>query len=1182
MSGKVAWGIIVAVGAGVCASLAAVAVRVGLGGASGWEALAAALSGVVAAVAAVLALVPKPPLVDLPPEVETPKGVVDRPDELKAIVTALVKGRGKTVGITAGLYGAGGFGKTTLAKIACSDKRVRRKFRGLIYWVEIGQDLRGPVAIATKVNHVLKLMTGEDVTFTDPKIASDYLGMRLNTGRRRLMILDDVWNIAQLDAFTQDGRRCTRLITTRVSELLDGHPARVEVGPFKESESRIFLSRNVPQLDAIATDSILETTGRWPLMLEIIATSLADLASTVRKDEAKGQAEDVLVRVRRHGPTALDELVASNTSSPDLRNPGERAKTVRANMAAGMRMLSQEEITRFSELGVFVKKEAIPFHLVASLWNATAGLDRLQSAALRRKLADTSLIIRSQKDSSNIMLHDVICDYLRSELGPQRLSKLNGMLLDAVEMTLPKLVSPQPAAQHLNQTAWWGLEDDDRYLWNHLIDHLEHAGRWDQSEMLACDLRWAAGRLQRFGQSAPVIDLATVGTPRAIRLRADLERTMHLLAPTQPAASVVDILFSRMGDHPDWTAQISAGNSYRDNTLRLVNRWPLPDRPDPALLRVLTGHLGAVNAVAISPDDSWLASGGADGTVRIWDLATGQGHVLISRHRARVSLIRRFSRQDHLATGHEGPVLAVAFSSDGKWLVSGDDDGKVLIWSMNARQLAAIGRVDSSVVSVAVSSEGLVAIRGVSDDMWEWMPRSRPPARIRVGRGIGELAPDMKSLMIPDWARAIKTADHRQDIAPSGTWRAEGTGDSRVLITEEGTNVLRGTLIGHRGQVNALAISSDSKWLATAGGDGQIRLWNSAAGPAQESRGRSRESAFEMQVSLDGWISARSEQSVMRWEVATGRLISISGIVSGPATVSTIAASPAGGWLAIGFSNGEVKIYDGAKDEVKTVKGKCENAIPNVSKISADGTWLAIGYESGEVFTWDRVTSRVHILPNYNNGTVKAMAMSPDSTRLITSYKGGDPRVWERASYLQSRRLRRGSKIGNILAVISDSFREGPFVSAIEVSPNSDWLATTETNGKVKLWDLVTGKRKLSLQTRKQSLELDAISISPDSQWLVTGGRRSKMLELWDSATGERLWMTELEFGISLVAFSPDGMWIAACDANGTVQIVDADSGGQRQAMMRVDGIIDSCAWVDNETLAFGGSAGVYLFDFRY
>jgi len=139
-----------------------------------------------------------------------------------------------------------------------------------------------------------------------------------------------------------------------------------------------------------------------------------------------------------------------------------------------------------------------------------------------------------------------------------------------------------------------------------------------------------------------------------------------------------------------------------------------------------------------------------------------------------------------------------------------------------------------------------------------------------------------------------------------------------------------------------------------------------------------------------------------------------------------------------------------------------------------------------------------------------------------------------------------------------------------------------EANGKVKLWDLVTGKRKLSLQTRKQSLELDAISISPDSQWLVTGGRRSKMLELWDSATGERLWMTELEFGISLVAFSPDGMWIAACDANGTVQIVDADSGGQRQAMMRVDGIIDSCAWVDNETLAFGGSAGVYLFDFRY
>jgi WD40 repeat protein len=62
---------------------------------------------------------------------------------------------------------------------------------------------------------------------------------------------------------------------------------------------------------------------------------------------------------------------------------------------------------------------------------------------------------------------------------------------------------------------------------------------------------------------------------------------------------------------------------------RLVNRWPLPDLAHPALRRALAGHtawlFNPVEAVAISADGSWLASASEDGTVRIWDTATGSG-----------------------------------------------------------------------------------------------------------------------------------------------------------------------------------------------------------------------------------------------------------------------------------------------------------------------------------------------------------------------------------------------------------------------------------------------------------------------------------------------------------------------------------------------------------------------------
>ena len=79
-------------------------------------------------------------------------------------------------------------------------------------------------------------------------------------------------------------------------------------------------------------------------------------------------------------------------------------------------------------------------------------------------------------------------------------------------------------------------------------------------------------------------------------------------------------------------------------------RWGLTP-PATALVRVLTGHTGWVRAVGWSPDGSRLVSGGADGTVRVWE--AGSGRLL------------------HTLTGHTGAVWAVGWSPDGTRLVSG-------------------------------------------------------------------------------------------------------------------------------------------------------------------------------------------------------------------------------------------------------------------------------------------------------------------------------------------------------------------------------------------------------------------------------------------------------------------------------------------------------------------------------
>ena len=113
----------------------------------------------------------------------------------------------------------------------------------------VGRDVRGAAAIAAKVNDVIKLVAGEDATFTDPELAGRRLGVAAGRRAARLLVLDDVWEPEQLAPFAEGGERCARLVTTRVPELLAGRGVAVRVDQMSPEQARALLTAGLPPLD---------------------------------------------------------------------------------------------------------------------------------------------------------------------------------------------------------------------------------------------------------------------------------------------------------------------------------------------------------------------------------------------------------------------------------------------------------------------------------------------------------------------------------------------------------------------------------------------------------------------------------------------------------------------------------------------------------------------------------------------------------------------------------------------------------------------------------------------------------------------------------------------------------------------------------------------------------------------
>jgi WD40 repeat protein len=1137
---------------------------------------------------------------ELVPAVRPPEPwVVDRPDEVSQIVAAL--GKGGTVGITTAVQGAGGFGKTTIAKMVRADPRILHEFKGRVYWVTVGRDAAGD-GLALLVNGLIaRIDPDRSLTAPDAVQAAEQLAAVLATGPRRLLVLDDVWTDEQLAAFPLAGQTA-RLVTTRNGSLAGGGGvmARVKVDQMSQAQALALLQAGLRPLPGNIAAALVAEMGRWPLLLQLVNKVLAD---QVKLDsDISSAARKLLVKLRQGGKLGLGTTTGPAGKRLDVADSAQRSKAVRATIEASTGLLSPVERDRLAELAVFAEDETIPVTLITALWQAISGLDEIDARSLCIRLADLALLtLAPGADSGAITMHDVIRDYLREQLGAARLAQLHAILLAATAGGLPSAPALTKTG-HATVTAWWEMPVQARYLREHLIEHLLAAGRSVEAEDLAADLRWAGMRLALAGPAGAYADLALIGTPRTRRLSQVLGQASHLLAPTNPPHSLTDILYSRVSHDPEWGVQAMALSPGRDLPA-LSNKWPPPDLPIPALRRTLASYTESVLALTVAPDGSWLATADCDGMVRIWDPANGRMRIILAGHNGPVrsvavapdgswlasgghdGTVRIWDpvtgRQRTALTGHKGAVNAVAVAPDGSWLASGGHDGTVRIWDpVTGRQRTALTGHKGAVNAVAVAPDGSWLASGGHDGTVRiWDPGTGRQRTLTGGEATVwsvAVAPDGSWLATADFdgmvriwdsatgrQRTALTASDRSRavwsvaVAPDGSWLATAGDPGVVRIWDPATGQLRTALVGHEQEVLAVAVAPDGSWLATAGYDGAVRIWDPATQRSQPDIALTELSRpiFVVFFAPDGsWLaSVDADGKLQIWDPVTGRVHAA--LTGGKELAPVMPDRVSGVWE---FT---VRIWDSATDRVRSTR----IGYPQVRSVATtpDASWLA-DYDHGRIRIWDPVTGWEHIaIDSREQVVVNAVAMAPDGSWLASGGHDGTLRIWDRVTGRQ-----RSTLTGH----------KGP-VQAVAIAPDGAWLASGGYDGTVRIWDSVTGRQRATLTGHKEAVW--SVAIAPDGAWLASGGYDGTV-RIWDSVTGrQRVAFGGHEGAVQAVAITADGAWLASVGDDRTVRIWDpADS--NIKALMRVDHPLVACAWSPSgDSLAAAGAVGLYLFTFK-
>lgn len=458
----------------------------------------------------------------------------------------------------------------------------------------------------------------------------------------------------------------------------------------------------------------------------------------------------------------------------------------------------------------------------------------------------------------------------------------------------------------------------------------------------------------------------------------------------------------------DWRTGLNLRTLLTDNSRALSVAWTLDgnrlaaglfnqkillwDTASGKRLRALEGHTGGITHLLFSRDGSRLFSASYDTTIRLWNPETGELRTTLQGHTQAVQQIALSHDAMRLASAsHDGSLrlwdlsnnttlqnlplgtsalYSVSFNQDATQLFAGGLDGILRVWDFARdprRQI--LERYPLSVRTLAFSNDGLYLASG---------------SALRTGRI------DRRS----DWRWLHTISSHSTDlravaISPDSKLLATVGSDKRVRVASLSDNQQRfSDNLQHTAPIHAATFSPDNAQLATAADDKSILLWSMSTNQVSNKLLEHTAAITDLAYHPKGdWLASASlDLTVRLWNLQTAApLRTLQGHTQG---ILALSVHPQTAHLASASLDGEIRLWDA--QTATTLQTLQTTGVPTRLRFSSHGHWLAIAYNDGRIDLRETKNYTLAHSLRLQRLPTQGLAWSPDDRTLAI----GDQTAW--------------------------------------------------------------------------------------------------------------------------------------------------------------------------------------------